>query len=165
MQEVKSPKRPMIFYYIIALVAILCINFLLLPALEQRQVKEVDYGTFMTMIDEKQIDSVNIESNQIIFTDKSGDTVYKTGIIDDPDLVTRLHESGAKFSSEIIEPTSPIISFLMACLLPMLIMIALGQWLSKKMLSKMGGGMNSMQFGMGGKSNAKVYVKSSRRSY
>lgn len=161
MQEVKSPKRPMIFYYIIALVAILCINFLLLPALEQRQVKEVDYGTFMTMIDEKQIDSVNIESNQIIFTDKSGDTVYKTGIIEDPDLVTRLHESGAKFSSEIIEPTSPIISFLMACLLPMLIMIALGQWLSKKMLSKMGGGMNSMQFGMGGKSNAKVYVKSS----
>ena len=161
MQEVKSPKRPMIFYYIIALVAILCINFLLLPALEQRQVKEVDYGTFMTMIDEKQIDSVNIESNQIIFTDKSGDAVYKTGIIEDPDLVTRLHESGAKFSSEIIEPTSPIISFLMACLLPMLIMIALGQWLSKKMLSKMGGGMNSMQFGMGGKSNAKVYVKSS----
>lgn len=161
MQEVKSPKRPMIFYYIITLVAILCINFLLLPALEQRQVKEVDYGTFMTMIDEKQIDSVNIESNQIIFTDKSGDTVYKTGIIEDPDLVTRLHESGAKFSSEIIEPTSPIISFFMACLLPMLIMIALGQWLSKKMLSKMGGGMNSMQFGMGGKSNAKVYVKSS----
>ena len=161
MQEVNSPKRPMIFYYIIALVAILCINFLLLPALEQRQVKEVDYGTFMTMIDEKQIDSVNIESNQIIFTDKSGDTVYKTGIIEDPNLVTRLHESGAKFSSEIIEPTSPIISFLMACLLPMLIMIALGQWLSKKMLSKMGGGMNSMQFGMGGKSNAKVYVKSS----
>ncbi|MBD8931949.1 MAG: ATP-dependent metallopeptidase FtsH/Yme1/Tma family protein [Ruminococcus sp.] len=161
MQEVKSPKRPMIFYYIIALVAILCINFLLLPALEQRQVKEVDYGTFMTMIDEKQIDSVNIESNQIIFTDKSGDTIYKTGIIEDPDLVTRLHESGAKFSSEIIEPTSPIISFLIACLLPMLIMIALGQWLSKKMLSKMGGGMNSMQFGMGGKSNAKVYVKSS----
>lgn len=161
MQEVKSPKRPMIFYYIIALVAILCINFLLLPALEQRQVKEVDYGTFMTMIDEKQIDSVNIESNQIIFTDKSGDTVYKTGIIEDPDLVSRLHESGAKFSSEIIEPTSPIISFFMACLLPMLIMIALGQWLSKKMLSKMGGGMNSMQFGMGGKSNAKVYVKSS----
>lgn len=161
MQEVKSPKRPMIFYYIIALVAILCINFLLLPALEQRQVKEVDYGTFMTMIDEKQIDSVNIESNQILFTDKSGDTVYKTGIIEDPDLVTRLHESGAKFSSEIIEPTSPIISFLMACFLPMLIMIALGQWLSKKMLSKMGGGMNSMQFGMGGKSNAKVYVKSS----
>ena len=161
MQEVKSPKRPMIFYYIIVLVAILCINFLLLPALEQRQVKEVDYGTFMTMIDEKQIDSVNIESNQIIFTDKSGDTVYKTGIIEDPDLVTRLHESGAKFSSEIIEPTSPIISFLMACFLPMLIMIALGQWLSKKMLSKMGGGMNSMQFGMGGKSNAKVYVKSS----
>ena len=161
MQEVKSPKRPMIFYYIIVLVAILCINFLLLPALEQRQVKEVDYGTFMTMIDEKQIDSVNIESNQIIFTDKSGDTVYKTGIIEDPDLVTRLHESSAKFSSEIIEPTSPIISFLMACLLPMLIMIALGQWLSKKMLSKMGGGMNSMQFGMGGKSNAKVYVKSS----
>ncbi len=161
MQEVKSPKRPMIFYYIIVLVAILCINFLLLPALEQRQVKEVDYGTFMTMIDEKQIDSVNIESNQIIFTDKSGDTVYKTGIIEDPDLVTRLHESGAKFSSEIIEPTSPIISFLMACFLPMLIMIALGQWLSKKMLSKMSGGMNSMQFGMGGKSNAKVYVKSS----
>ena len=161
MQEVKSPKRPMIFYYIIVLVAILCINFLLLPALEQRQVKEVDYGTFMTMIDEKQIDSVSIESNQIIFTDKSGDTVYKTGIIEDPDLVTRLHESGAKFSSEIIEPTSPIISFLMACFLPMLIMIALGQWLSKKMLSKMGGGMNSMQFGMGGKSNAKVYVKSS----
>ena len=161
MQEVKSPKRPMIFYYIIVLVAILCINFLLLPALEQRQVKEVDYGTFMTMIDEKQIDSVNIESNQIIFTDKSGDTVYKTGIIEDPDLVTRLHESGAKFSSEIIEPTSPIISFLMACFLPMLIMIALGQWLSKKMLSKMGGGMNAMHFGMGGKSNAKVYVKSS----
>lgn len=151
----------MIFYYIIALVAILCINFLLLPALEQRQIKEVDYGTFMTMIDEKQIDSVNIESNQIIFTDKSGDTVYKTGIMEDPDLVTRLHESGAKFSSEIIEQTSPIISFLMGWLLPLLIMIALGQWLSKKMLSKMSGGMNSMQFGMGGKSNAKVYVKSS----
>ena len=161
MQEVKSPKRPMIFYYIITLVAILCINFLLLPALEQRQIKEVDYGTFMTMIDEKQIDSVNIETNQIIFTNKSGDTVYKTGIMEDPDLVTRLHESGAKFSSEIIEQTSPIISFLMGWLLPLLIMIALGQWLSKKMLSKMSGGMNSMQFGMGGKSNAKVYVKSS----
>ena len=161
MQEVKSPKRPMIFYYIITLVAILCINFLLLPALEQRQIKEVDYGTFMTMIDEKQIDSVNIETNQIIFTDKSGDTVYKTGIMEDPDLVIRLHESGAKFSSEIIEQTSPIISFLMGWLLPLLIMIALGQWLSKKMLSKMSGGMNSMQFGMGGKSNAKVYVKSS----
>ena len=161
MQEVKSPKRPMIFYYIIALVAILCINFLLLPALQQRQVKEVDYGTFMTMIDEKEIGSVNIESNQIVFTDKSGDTIYKTGIMEDPDLVTRLHNSGAKFSSEIIEQTSPIISFLIGWLLPLLIMIALGQWLSKKMLSKMSGGMNSMQFGMGGKSNAKVYVKSS----
>ena len=161
MQEVKSPKRPMIFYYIIVLVAILCINFLLLPALQQRQVKEVDYGTFMTMIDEKEIGSVNIESNQIVFTDKSGDTIYKTGIMEDPDLVTRLHKSGAKFSSEIIEQTSPIISFLIGWLVPLLIMIALGQWLSKKMLSKMGGGMNSMQFGMGGKSNAKVYVKSS----
>ena len=161
MQEVKSPKRPMIFYYIIVLVAILCVNFLLLPALQQRQVKEVDYGTFMTMIDKKEIGSVNIESNQIVFTDKSGDTIYKTGIMEDPDLVTRLHKSGAKFSSEIIEQTSPIISFLIGWLVPLLIMIALGQWLSKKMLSKMGGGMNSMQFGMGGKSNAKVYVKSS----
>ncbi len=161
MQEVKSPKRPMIFYYIIALVAILCINFLLLPALQQRQVKEVDYGTFMTMIDEKEIGSVNIESNQIVFTDKSGDTIYKTGIMEDPDLVTRLHNSGAKFSSEIIQQASPIMSFILSFILPMLIFIALGQWLSKKMLSKMGGGMNSMQFGMGGKSNAKVYVKSS----
>ena len=161
MQEVKSPKRPMIFYYIIVLVAILCVNFLLLPALQQRQVKEVDYGTFMTMIDKKEIGSVNIESNQIVFTDKSEENIYKTGIMEDPDLVTRLHNSGAKFSSEIIEQTSPIISFLIGWLLPLLIMIALGQWLSKKMLAKMGGGMNSMQFGMGGKSNAKVYVKSS----
>ena len=159
MQEVKSPKRPMIFYYIIALVAILCINFLLLPALQQRQVKEVDYGTFMTMIDEKEIGSVNIESNQIVFTDKSGDTIYKTGIMEDPDLVTRFYNSGAKFSSEIIQQASPIMSFILSFILPMLIFIALGQWLSKKMLSKMGGGMDSMKFGMG-KSNAKVYVKS-----
>lgn len=160
MQEVKSPKKPMIFFYLIAILAIFCINFLLMPAIAERQVKEVDYSKFMQMMEDKEIGSVNIESNQIVFTDKSEEHIYKTGTIEDPDLVDRLYASGAKFSSEIIKQASPIMSFIFSFILPMLIFIALGQWLSKKMLSKMGGGMDSMKFGMG-KSNAKVYVKSS----
>lgn len=159
MQEVKNPKKPFIFYYLIALLVLLCLNFILYPAFLERRVQEVDYGTFMTMMKEKEIGKVNVEDNQIIFTDKTEENVYKTGIMNDPNLVQNLYDSGANFSSEIVQEASPLMSILLGWILPMVIFIAVGQFLFKKMSSKMNGGINAMQFGMG-KSNAKVYVKS-----
>ena len=159
MQEVKTPKKPFIFYYLIAMIVLLCLNFLLLPAITEHQIKEVDYGTFMKMMKEKEIGKVMVEDNQIVFTDKQEENVYKTGVMYDPNLVENLYESGAKFSSEIVKEASPLMSILLGWVLPMVIFIAIGQILFKKMASKMNGGMDAMQFGMG-KSNAKVYVKS-----
>ncbi len=162
MQEVKQPnKKPFIFYYLIALVAIMLINSLLVPQIAQRAVKEVDYNTFMQMTYDKQIDEVQIQDNQIVFTAKDDKTIYKTGLMDDPDRTQRLYDSGAQFSSEIVEEASPILSFLISWLLPLVIIIGFGQFMYRQMAKKAGG--DSMMFGMGGmgKSNAKVYVKSS----
>ena len=162
MQEVKQPnKKPFIFYYLIALVAIMLINSLLVPQIVQRAVKEVDYNTFMQMTYDKQIDEVQVQDNQIVFTAKDDKTIYKTGLMDDPDRTQRLYDSGARFSSEIVEEASPILSFLISWLLPLIIIIGFGQLMYRQMAKKAGG--DSMMFGMGGmgKSNAKVYVKSS----
>ena len=161
MNEVKKPKKPLIFYYAIVVAVILLLNLLVFPSVLERQVKEVDYGTFMTMIDNGNIGQVEIQTNQIVFTDKDKTAVYKTGKMDDPMLMERLHNvAGAEFSSEIIEETSPIVAFLVSWVLPILIFVGLGQLLSRSMMKKMGGGDGSMIFNMG-KSNAKVYVKSS----
>ena len=162
MQEVKQPnKKPFIFYYMIALIVIILINSLLVPQIVQRAVKEVDYNTFMQMTYDKQIDEVQIQDNQIVFTAKNDKTIYKTGLMDDPDRTQRLYDSGAKFSSEIVEEALPILSFLISWLLPLIIIIGFGQLMYRQMAKKAGG--DSMMFGMGGmgKSNAKVYVKSS----
>lgn len=162
MQEVKQPnKKPFIFYYMIALIVIILINSLLVPQIVQRAVKEVDYNTFMQMTYDKQIDEVQVQGNQIVFTAKDDKTIYKTGLMDDPDRTQRLYDSGAKFSSEIVEEASPVLSFLISWLLPLIIIIGFGQLMYRQMAKKAGG--DSMMFGMGGmgKSNAKVYVKSS----
>ena len=161
MNEVKQPKKPLIYYYVIVLLVLMLFNFLAMPWILQRQVREVDYGTFISMTEEKQVGQVEIqaESNQIIFTDKDNTAVYKTGMVDDPDLTARLYNSGAKFSGQIIEQMSPILSFLLTWVLPIVIFIGIGQWMSKKMMDR-AGRPNSMAFGMG-KSNAKIYVKSS----
>ena len=161
MNEVKQPKKPLIYYYVIVLLVLMLFNFLAMPWILQRQVREVDYGTFISMTEEKQVGQVEIqaECNQIIFTDKDNTAVYKAGMVDDPDLTARLYNSGAKFSGQIIEQMSPILSFLLTWVLPIVIFIGIGQWMSKKMMDR-AGGPNSMAFGMG-KSNAKIYVKSS----
>ena len=158
MNEVKKPKKPLIYYYFLALLIIMLFNLLLMPKMLERQIRETDYGTFMTMTEEKNIGRVQIQDNQIIFTDKEERTIYKTGLMNDPGLVERMKESGAVFSSEIIEETSPLLSILLTWIMPMVIFIALGQFLSKKLMDRVGGS-NSMMFNMG-KSDAKVYVKS-----
>ena len=159
MNEVKTPKKPFYVYYAIVLLVLFLINALLVPKIAGRMVKQVDYDTFMKMTLDKQIDEVEVQDNQIIFTSKDDKTIYKTGVMNDPDLTQRLYDSGAKFSSEIVEQMSPMLSFFISWILPILIFYVLGQWMSKKMMKKMGG-RNSMMFGMG-KSNAKIYVKSS----
>lgn len=159
MNEVKKPKKPLIFYYCIALAVILALNLLVVPALQQLRIREVDYGTFMSMTENGEISEVQVESNRILFTDKDGKIIYKTGLMDDPNLTQRLYDSGAKFSSEIVEQMSPILSFLLSWVVPILIFFLLGQFLSKKLMQRAGGD-NSMMFNLG-KSNAKVYVKSS----
>ncbi|MGN1192400.1 MAG: ATP-dependent zinc metalloprotease FtsH [Dorea sp.] len=159
MNEVKTPKKPIIFYYVIALLVLMLFNFWLIPHMIQTRVKEVDYGTFMSMIEEKDIGRVEIQDNKIIFTDKEDSKVYKTGVMNDPELTMRLYQSGAKFASEIMEPTSPLLSFILTWILPLLIFVGIGQYMTKRMMKNVGGG-NSMMFNMG-KSNAKVYVKSS----
>ena len=159
MKEVKSPKKPLIYYYAVVLLVLMVFNSLILPLIAKRQIKEVDYGTFMTMTEKGEIGKVEIESNQILFTDKDGETIYKTGVMNDPGLTERLHASGAEFASEIVEEASPLMSFLLTWILPVVFFVALGQLLYKKMSEKMGGGPNSMMFGLGN-SNAKVYVPS-----
>ena len=159
MKEVKSPKKPLIYYYCIVLLVLMVFNSFILPLLARQQIKEVDYGTFMTMTENGEVGKVEIESNQILFTDKDGKTIYKTGVMNDPNLTERLHASGAEFASEIVEEASPLMSFFLTWILPVVIFVALGQLLYKKMSEKMGGGPNSMMFGLGN-SNAKVYVPS-----
>ena len=159
MNEVKNPKRPMYFYYGIVLIVLLLLNMFAMPYLTERQVQEVDYGTFMQMTEKHEIGKVEMEQNQIVFTNKDESKIYKTGIMDDPQLTQRLYDSGAKFSSDIVEQMSPLMSFIVSWGIPLLIFFALGQWMSKRLM-KNAGGANSMMFGMG-KSNAKVYVKSS----
>ena len=157
--EVKNkPHKPLIYYYVVVVVLLLLFNFLAMPWFAQRQIREVDYGTFMSMMEKKEIGEVEIESNQILFTDKENTAIYKTGIVYDPGLTDRLYESGAAFSGEIVESTSPLLGILLYWILPMAIFIGLGQFMSKRMTEQMGGG-NFMAFGKG-KSGAKVYVRS-----
>lgn len=162
MNEVKKPQKPLLFYYGIALVVIILFNSIVMPWLAERQVKEVDYGTFITMTQEENIGLVQISQseNQITFTDRSEKQVYKTAMVDDPNLTERLYEAGAQFKGEVIEEPNFLLSFLLTWILPMVIFFGIGQFMSKKMMDKAGGGSGSMMFNMG-KSNAKVYVKSS----
>ena len=160
MKEVKTPRKPLAIYYAIVLLMLLLLNFVLLPWMEERQIKEVDYGTFMTMTEEKNIGRVDIESNQIIFTDKDETQVYKTGLMNDTGLTERLYDTGATFSSEIVEQSSPVLSFLIWFVLPIILFSAIGNQMNKKLMEKAGGGPGSMMFGGMGKSNAKVYVQS-----
>lgn len=158
MKEVKSPKKPLIYYYVIVLLVLAAFNLFVSPLLLSRQVTEVDYGTFMSMTEKKNIGRVEVEDSQIIFTDKNNDNIYKTGVMDDPNLTERLYQSGAIFSKDIEQTMSPIMSFLLTFILPMVIFVVLGQYLGRKLLEQ-AGGKNSMAFGMG-KSNARVYVQS-----
>ena len=160
MKEVKTPRKPLAIYYAIVLLMLLLLNFVLLPWMEERQIKEVDYGTFMTMTEEKNIGRVDIESNQIIFTDKDETQVYKTGLMNDTGLTERLYDAGATFSSEIVEQSSPVLNFLIWFVLPIILFSAIGNQMNKKLMEKAGGGPGSMMFGGMGKSNAKVYVQS-----
>lgn len=160
MKEVKTPRKPLAIYYAIVLLMLLLLNLVLLPWMEERQIKEVDYGTFMTMTEEKNIGRVDIESNQIIFTDKDETQVYKTGLMNDTGLTERLYDAGATFSSEIVEQSSPVLNFLIWFVLPIILFSAIGNQMNKKLMEKAGGGPGSMMFGGMGKSNAKVYVQS-----
>ena len=160
MNEIKRPKTPLIFYYLVVLLIIMLVNALVMPKIAEHAVQEVDYGTFMSMTENGEIGKVQLQSNQILFTNKDETTVYKTGLMNDPGLVERLYASGAEFTSEIIEQASPLVTLLFSWLLPIMIFVVLGQFLSKKMMDKAGGGPGSLMFNMG-KSNAKIYVKSS----
>lgn len=158
MKEVKSPRKPLIYYYGIVLLVILVFNMVISPLLANARVKEVDYGTFMKMIEDKDIGSVEVADSEIVFTDKDNTQIYKTGEMNDPTLTERLYASGAKFTRNIEKAMSPLLSFFLTFILPILIFAALGQYMAKKMMSQ-AGGPNAMAFGMG-KSNAKVYVPS-----
>ena len=160
MKEVKPPKKPLIYYYGVALVVLLLINFLLVPLVARHAVQEVDYGTFMTMTENKEIGQVEVEDNQIIFTNKDGSKVYKTGPMNDPDLTQRLYDAGAEFTRDIVEQTSPLLSVVLTWVLPIVLFIAVGQLMAKKLTDR-AGGPGSMMFGAG-KSNAKIYVQSTQ---
>ncbi len=160
MKEVKSPKKPLIYYYCIVLLIILAFNLLITPLLSNHQVMSVDYGTFMDMIEKKNIDVAQVEDTQILFTDKEGLMIYKTSRMEDPTLTERLHDAGAKFDRVVEEPLSPFWSFMLTFVLPILIFVGLGQYMNKKLMEQ-AGGKNSMSFGMG-KSNAKIYVQSTK---
>ncbi len=160
MKEVKPPKKPLIYYYGVALVVLLLINFLLVPLVARHAVQEVDYGTFMTMTENKEIGQVEVEDNQIIFTNKDGSKVYKTGPMNDPDLTQRLYDAGAEFTRDIVEQTSPLLRFVLTWILPIIMFIAIGQLMTKKLTDR-AGGPGSMMFGAG-KSNAKIYVQSTQ---
>ncbi len=159
MKEVKTPKKPLIFYYVIVLLALLVFNLIVSPILLNAKVQEVDYGTFMKMIEEKNIGSVEVDDSEIVFTDKDNQNIYKTGEMNDPTLTERLYESGAKFTRNIEKGMSPLLSFFLTAILPILLFALIGQIMAKKLMSQ-AGGPNAMAFGMG-KSNAKVYVPSS----
>lgn len=159
MNEVKTPKKPLIFYYGIAMVVLLLLNMLVMPLITQHQVEEVDYGTFIKMTENKEIGQVEIEDNQILFTNKDKSKIYKTGLLNDDGLVQRLYDSGAEFSGEIVEQMSPLMSFIVSWVLPVVLFVVLGQLLSRQLMKKMGG-PNAMKFDIG-KSSAKVYVQSS----
>ncbi len=159
MNEIKKPKKPLIFYYGIALAIMLLFNLFAMPQLIQQRVKEVDYGTFMSMTEKKEIGLVEVRDNEIVFTDKSEKQIYKTGIMNDPGMTERLYSSGAKFSKEIVQEASPLMNFILSWVLPMVFFVVVGQLLSRRLMKKMGGS-DSMMFNMG-KSNAKIYVKSS----
>ena len=160
MKEVKPPKKPLIYYYGVALVVLLLINFLLVPLVARHAVQEVDYGTFMTMTENKEIGQVEVEDNQIIFTNKDGSKIYKTGPMNDPDLTQRLYDAGAEFTRDIVEQTSPLLRFVLTWILPIIMFIAIGQLMTKKLTDR-AGGPGSMMFGAG-KSNAKIYVQSTQ---
>ena len=160
MKEVKPSKKPLAIYYAIVLLVLLVINLVVMPWLAERQVQEVDYGTFMSMTEQENIGKVDIQSNQIIFTDKDNKQIYKTGLMNDPGLTERLYDAGAQFSSEIVEQGSPVLSFLLWFVLPILLFSFIGNQMNKKLMEKAGGGPGSMMFGGTGKSNAKVYVQS-----
>ena len=160
MKEVKPSKKPLAIYYAIVLLVLLVINLVVMPWLAERQVQEVDYGTFMSMTEQENIGKVDIQSNQIIFTDKDNKQIYKTGLMNDPSLTERLYDAGAQFSSEIVEQGSPVLSFLLWFVLPILLFSFIGNQMNKKLMEKAGGGPGSMMFGGMGKSNAKVYVQS-----
>ncbi|MBQ3084367.1 MAG: ATP-dependent metallopeptidase FtsH/Yme1/Tma family protein, partial [Clostridia bacterium] len=162
MNEVKKPRKPLIFYYGIVLLVIILFNSFIVPWIVGQQIKEVDYGTFMSMIEEKNIGRVEISEteNQITFTDKEEKQVYSTAMVADANLTDRLYEAGATFSGQVVEEPGFLLSFLLTWVLPIVVFVAIGQFLSKKMMEKAGGGSGSMMFNMG-KSNAKVYVKSS----
>ena len=158
MNEVKSPKKPLIYYYAIALTILMLLNIFVMPQLMKPHVSEVDYGTFISMTESSDIGYVQVQDNQIIFTDKNEENIYKTGVMDDPGLTERLYNSGAKFSQEIVQEASPIAALFFSWILPTLIFIGIGQLISRRITNKMGGS-NSMMFGMG-KSKAKIYVRS-----
>ena len=160
MKEVKPSKKPLAIYYAIVLLVLLVINLVVMPWLAERQVQEVDYGTFMSMTEQENIGKVDIQSNQIIFTDKENKQIYKTGLMNDPGLTERLYDAGAQFSSEIVEQGSPVLSFLLWFVLPILLFSFIGNQMNKKLMEKAGGGPGAMMFGGAGKSNAKVYVQS-----
>lgn len=162
MHEVKKPRKPLIYYYVVVLIVLLLFNFLFMPWAMERQVREVGYETFMDMTADEDIGRVqlNQEENEIMFTNKDGTEIYKTGMVNDPDLTQRLYDSGAAFSGQIIEQASPVLTFLLTWILPIAIFIGIGQYMQRKLMSRASGGPDSMIFGMG-KSNAKVYVKSS----
>ena len=161
MKEVKSPKKPLIYYYGVVLLVLLVFNLVITPLLLKQEVTEVDYGTFMSMTESKNIGQVQVEDQQIVFTDKDEKNVYQTNVMDDPNLTERLYESGAKFSKDVDASTSPLLSLLITGLLPMLIFIGLGQYMAKKLREQLGG-KDSLMFGGMGTSNAKIYVQSTK---
>ncbi len=168
MNEVKTPKKPLIVYYAIAILVVLLINTLLVPMVSQARVKYVDYGTFIQMTEEDKISEVQVQDNQIVFITKEDEAnknavYYRTGKMDDPELTSRLSEHGVRFDKEIVEETSPLLSFLLSFVFPIVLFIALGQLLTRQLMKRMGGGKDAMSFGMGN-SNAKVYVKDSAGS-
>ena len=160
MKEVKNPRKPLIYYYGIAVLVIFLFNLIVTPVLMNRQVKEVDYGTFMEMIDKKNFGKVEVDDSEILFTDKENETIYKTGAMNDPTLTQRLYDCGAKFSKDVDQTMSPLLSGILSFVVPLLIFFVLGQYMSKKLIEQ-AGGKNAMSFGMG-KSNAKIYVQSTQ---
>ena len=143
MQEIKKPRKPLIYYYVIVLAVLLLFNFLIMPWAAERRIREVGYETFMEMTESRDIGKVEIDQsdNEILFTNKDGDQIYKTGMVEDADLTQRLYESGAKFSGQILEQTSPVLTFLLYWILPILIFVGIGQYMSRKLMNKASGGL------------------------